>query len=357
MLSPGTYEDPIYCMLVLSGDEHLRYDAVSYTWATQEGDSSKTHAVYIDDCVLKVTQNCYAALRQLRHPEIYRSEWIDAICINQLNVRERNHQVSMMDRIYRKAKQVHVCIKDDAHDYTEAINWLQLKDHRPMTTIEKAQLQMILRHRYFKRVWVIQEIVLAQRLILHVNTSRAVLTQYALLRIRITTEASSPLQLRADFDATPSLEGCLRLSLDCDCSDPRDRVYAILSLLKPSLRRLIPVDYSLTHNQVTQNVISAYRTIYQPKNSIEHRYAFKKPQSSSADALEVDEFMEFLQSPKLLYLGDSLSTESPFSEGLRLPVSGVLANEKQLPYFFSGNYTSTEYARLFYRRGTSHPAN
>ncbi|KAH9212011.1 hypothetical protein DL95DRAFT_264187, partial [Leptodontidium sp. 2 PMI_412] len=37
----------------------------------------------------------------------------DAICINQRDVQERNHQVSIMGTIYANARTVYLCIGDD----------------------------------------------------------------------------------------------------------------------------------------------------------------------------------------------------------------------------------------------------
>ncbi|KAH6632806.1 heterokaryon incompatibility protein-domain-containing protein [Chaetomium tenue] len=74
----------------------------SYVW----GGEAKTASVCIDDSILRVTENLGAALRDLRKADQPRTLWADAICINQaeedFNL-EKNHQVGMMDDIYRSA--------------------------------------------------------------------------------------------------------------------------------------------------------------------------------------------------------------------------------------------------------------
>lgn len=54
-----------------------------------------------------VTENLGAALRDLRKADQPRTLWADAICINQAvdgdESKEKNHQVGMMDEIYRSA--------------------------------------------------------------------------------------------------------------------------------------------------------------------------------------------------------------------------------------------------------------
>jgi hypothetical protein len=53
-----------------------------------------------------VGSELYDALRRLRHPKRERLIWIDALCINQQDVKERNTQVGNMREIYRKADHV-----------------------------------------------------------------------------------------------------------------------------------------------------------------------------------------------------------------------------------------------------------
>ena len=53
-----------------------------------------------------VGSELYDALRRLRLPSRARLIWIDALCINQQNVKERNMQVGNMREIYRKADHV-----------------------------------------------------------------------------------------------------------------------------------------------------------------------------------------------------------------------------------------------------------
>ena len=77
-----------------------RYGALSYAWANVTATSSIT--VNGCDC-FKVVESVHGALRQLRRRHIPTLVFVDAICINQANILERNVQVSMMGRIYDKA--------------------------------------------------------------------------------------------------------------------------------------------------------------------------------------------------------------------------------------------------------------
>jgi hypothetical protein len=88
------------------------YEALSYVW----GNVDSRKAITIVDnknwrsrehpkCLM-VTANLHDALQGLRHEQIPRFMWIDAICINQLDIEERSSQVSRMGEIYSHADQV-----------------------------------------------------------------------------------------------------------------------------------------------------------------------------------------------------------------------------------------------------------
>jgi hypothetical protein len=75
------------------------YEALSYVWGSEE----KPQSIIIDDQILNITQNLYAALLRLRDPSCSRVFWIDAICIDQTEGKEKEHQIPFMAEIYAKA--------------------------------------------------------------------------------------------------------------------------------------------------------------------------------------------------------------------------------------------------------------
>ena len=83
-------------------DEELiyHYCALSYVW----GDSENTRPIEVNGKVFHVTCNLASALRHLRHAVRPRFLWADAICINQINNKERSAQVSQMGEVYRSAQ-------------------------------------------------------------------------------------------------------------------------------------------------------------------------------------------------------------------------------------------------------------
>jgi len=100
---PGQLSDPIECQLQPhSLDERPVYEALSYVW----GDSSNKLQIRLGGCPFHITRNLYTALRYLRKPDETRVMWIDALCINQGNIKERSHQVTLMNKIFSCATQV-----------------------------------------------------------------------------------------------------------------------------------------------------------------------------------------------------------------------------------------------------------
>lgn len=106
------------------------YTALSYVW----GDQQNPHEIFIDGKPFHVGESLYTALLRLRQPisilgigattpEDFEDEslnvikqhmisesrflWVDAICINQNVIAEREAQVKLMARIYQKADHVH----------------------------------------------------------------------------------------------------------------------------------------------------------------------------------------------------------------------------------------------------------
>ncbi|KAF1960534.1 hypothetical protein CC80DRAFT_464631 [Byssothecium circinans] len=118
---PGNFDDYIELHLrVASLQRDLDYDALSYVWKPLYGMSGKEVAPVIvkgqQDHRISIGENLDAALRHLRHPKEARIMWIDALSINQANVRERNHQVALMGKIYSCAQSVIIWLGTSQED-------------------------------------------------------------------------------------------------------------------------------------------------------------------------------------------------------------------------------------------------
>lgn len=131
ILQPGLYDDDIRIILSktrLSGpdSEVVDYEALSYAWGTP----SMTHTATVLEHqgwpggILPITSNMDTALRCLRLQDRPRALWIDALCISQSNVQERNHQVQWMDQVYKKARRVIVYLGPASDSDAEAVDIL-----------------------------------------------------------------------------------------------------------------------------------------------------------------------------------------------------------------------------------------
>ena len=79
---PGQTHDDIVCELVqinLAAARVPVYEAVSYTWATTDGDASLSRSIVCHGKRLAITKNCEAAIRCLRRRNHVRVLWIDAM--------------------------------------------------------------------------------------------------------------------------------------------------------------------------------------------------------------------------------------------------------------------------------------
>lgn len=100
-LLPGQDDDVINCIFHCRRleDEAFEFAALSYTWGEQ---TTATCTIYIDGREFNARHNLWLFLKQERQNGIPRLLWIDAICIDQTRVMERNHQVGLMRDIYSK---------------------------------------------------------------------------------------------------------------------------------------------------------------------------------------------------------------------------------------------------------------
>ena len=70
------------------------------------GDPGVTEYITLHAKQHDVTINLYDALKRLRQSDKHRRLWIDALCINQGDIKEKEGQIGLMDKIYSRAKEV-----------------------------------------------------------------------------------------------------------------------------------------------------------------------------------------------------------------------------------------------------------
>jgi heterokaryon incompatibility protein (HET) len=135
---------------------------------------------------MPVTRNLYEVLEALRLTTHPRKLWVDALCINQADFKERASQVNTMRQIYEEAKKVIVWLgpqrdnSDLALDLLQKLSSIRQKpfDFAPygvilLKDLSKAGLpdafdpawaavNSLLGRSWFSRVWVIQEVAVSK---------------------------------------------------------------------------------------------------------------------------------------------------------------------------------------------------
>jgi hypothetical protein len=172
-LEQSKNSEPIKCSLQQHklGEECPDYVALSYTWGTKE----RHDDIQLNGVPFPVGHSLWSFLQQMRLQSRYITFWIDALSINQSNVLEQNHQVQMMRQIYSNAHSVWVWLGEadkDAHSDV-AMEYLRNRESYPSGSNDsrqlwspqqaKAMLALCERH-YWRRIWIVQEVMLAKRL-------------------------------------------------------------------------------------------------------------------------------------------------------------------------------------------------
>jgi hypothetical protein len=159
-LSPGDLHDPICGALETESlGEYPKYEALSYVW----GNDMAPMSMVLGGRDIPITQNLDTALRHLRHGQLSRSLWVDAVCIDQSNVVERAEQVKLMNRIYHSASTVLVWLGPAADDSDVVMRSIQIFDKLYWQTYDfQVNFMEILYRPWFTRIWVLQEFLLGK---------------------------------------------------------------------------------------------------------------------------------------------------------------------------------------------------
>ncbi|KAF2033977.1 HET-domain-containing protein, partial [Setomelanomma holmii] len=102
-LEPGKDDNLIQCSVHdMNIDDPPTYTALSYTWGVPE----TRMKISVDQCDFLVTPNLWHALWHIRLKDDPLLIWIDAVCINQGDIIERNSVVRRMKDIYERADSI-----------------------------------------------------------------------------------------------------------------------------------------------------------------------------------------------------------------------------------------------------------
>ena len=230
------------------------FEALSYTWADSQGDSSLCEAIFVGAHfdILPITRNCQAALRRLR-VAADRLVWVDSICINQFDSKERGHLVSLMMDICSSAARV-VTYLGDRHDLSATIARPSNSgdQHSGPSSID---MRAVLRMPYFSRIWVIQELVLSKTASLTFDEHTIHWQDFSSQAKTLSKnkEHGSYVNWVGRLSKKRKIRGlmsALQATEDCQCSDPRDRVYGLMGLADAFDQKTFSIDYSISVQQL-----------------------------------------------------------------------------------------------------------
>lgn len=302
--SQARYELKTY---ILGGHRTPHFYAISYEW----GQPQPSHDIIIDDKVFSIRSNLKDCLERFGSAYVgfYRPVWIDAICIDQSNLAERNAQVKIMGQIYSSATLVIAWFGKQAPargSLTEAISCLQdwqlsedyktlleSSDEPPRRTTRTpgtSQPQLLsladpygpmwnclrdlCEQTYWTRLWIVQELVKAKELLFMWGDEQVpwnILSvafrtiQLNNLRIRSSEtrfapwdviSLSTPFQVWLQRDGAKKEQTLLELMKTyrhSDCSVAHDKAYALTGISTDA--HLVQVDYDKSLPDLYVNLI------------------------------------------------------------------------------------------------------
>ncbi|KAH8594896.1 heterokaryon incompatibility protein-domain-containing protein [Bisporella sp. PMI_857] len=146
--------------------DNPQYAALSYCW----GDSNaEPRQIFCDGARLEVTQNLYSALCELRDWDKPRCLWIDAICINQSDIDERNRQLPLMRSIYHQSQYVLIWLGVESADVKDGLEFAKTvarnsevgEELPPAFDGSWRAFFAVFQRPWFRRIWVIQEVAVS----------------------------------------------------------------------------------------------------------------------------------------------------------------------------------------------------
>jgi hypothetical protein len=318
-LEPASSDsEPLRCKLTHEAwsNPDRPYEALSYVW----GDSVIRKTISIDGSDFEITNNLYVALCHLRQQDKARLLWVDAICINQRDIAERNREVRNMGTIYERAENVVVWLGPEADQSQTAIEFIvsfciNLDTHginqrndiavvqtslsqlrqivRPFAQQRYLPLWMsvvkLLQRPWFERAWVFQELVSGTNAIVQCGKKTMSWRPcYTMIRAMATSEDIGALlmgkvgnaltdanllfwsrgsRLLWEQDPTKAKYSRKLLFLISQqrerlCQDPRDKIYSVLGLTDEAVQKAIIPDYGRSVEWVYCQLVKAYVEIY-----------------------------------------------------------------------------------------------
>lgn len=273
------------------------YDAVTYAW----GEDISEAQIICNNVLLDIRAHLCRALPLIHQsrPNPKRPLWIDAICLNQKDAREKELHVPLMGRVYENAARTLVWLGESADDSDLAMDRMYELTQAMLGVEDPGQILYSLSHSediakynlpsisdpiwqavrsiqlrsWFFRLWTLQEIVLSKNPLLICGTKfiswdalfelqqaagKAYLGTLSLPPVKFNASGRSCASFLRQIDSmrnrlrsmryAMNMPIAIQFSMDRDYTEPIDRIWAILGLLNDVQRQQLEeaniIDYS-----------------------------------------------------------------------------------------------------------------
>lgn len=290
-----------YTLIHVSLDQPPKFYALSYAWTDEslypKSKDISPQYIRLHKHDTPVGPNLAAALKAWRSNGYSKIPlWVDFLCIDQNNISERNHQVLRMYTIYQRAALVAVWLGPDRHDSHLAfefmgtfvkqahdLEWIRrsIREH----TFSRAwhAVDHLLRRNWWKRVWIIQEMVAAIDIIFvcgQQTIQRDIILQFfeflistdATYRSLLAREESIELSgdsitlantyLRPHAWKTRNLLQTIYATGKASATDDRDKIYGVLGLAQDAVALIGTPNYHQSLEQVYKGFCASFLKEY-----------------------------------------------------------------------------------------------
>ncbi|KAK5680677.1 hypothetical protein LTS10_007610 [Elasticomyces elasticus] len=322
------------------------YETISYAW----GNPARSGCIEVRmkrrrrwSRQLRVPANTEAALRRMRYSDRACTIWIDAVCINQDDKMERSQQVAIMGKIFASsfgnlvylgeledvdmAARIESTIdklfthaRKETDDFRTFQSSLWRERQGLPFEVDEDVISFVLNLPWFRRLWVLQEVVMAPRSTAFLGTSRfkihdmlralvwwgAHFTSYPsgiTQGVRCLHSMEYHLSYRGHARAPPAqlLFNLLITATVFQKSEPRDSVFALLAMMDDRSSSYLSPDYTRSLSETLQ---SASRLALQESPSILRCIAHRPGDLEQAEvaswAMRADRELDYGLDPTIL---------------------------------------------------------
>lgn len=267
------------------------YTTLSYVWGPQ---NQSKHILRTPSGDLSIRSALHTALVDLRKKREPLTLWVDALCINQSDKREKAHQITLLAETFQRSACTLAFIGRE-ENHSEAIQMLMQVRARmvlgpsseewpdglprcPSSWEERgmpfpedqiwAQATAFFNNPWFRRAWIVQEAVIARRLVIVHGKTRVDWNHLFLVMEHIDKELEMTertisnswvpflklgrLRHIEDKSSQVSILKLLENFRHAQASDPRDKFFSLLSIASDGNLEEFEPDYSCSVGEITQ---------------------------------------------------------------------------------------------------------